>query len=84
MRDETTSNVPEDFVEAALFILIKDLRAQVAAGKEAVIKEALVRAKDNLSENRCWIWDESGECENKRENQVKQHHTIFNMLDDSE
>ena len=39
VRDETTSNVPDDFLEAALFILIKDLRAQVAANKKAVIKE---------------------------------------------
>ena len=39
VRDKTASNVPDDFLEAALFILVKDLRSQVVATKKAVVKE---------------------------------------------
>ena len=40
VRDETASNVPDEFLEAAIFILVKDLKAQVTAANKAVqIKE---------------------------------------------
>ena len=58
MGDETSSKVPDDFLESALFIFIKDLRAQVAASEKAVIRETLAKAKDDLAENRSWNWGE--------------------------
>ena len=35
VRDETASDVPDEFLETALFTLIKELKAQVAAANKA-------------------------------------------------
>lgn len=39
VREKTASDVPDDFLEAAIFILVKDLKAQVAAVNKAAVKE---------------------------------------------
>ena len=39
VREKTASDVPDDFLGAAIFILVKDLKAQIAAVNKVVVKE---------------------------------------------